>query len=512
MPDSALSALALGTSPAFYYGLDAAGLSKRFNTSAVINVADFPGVDRNGVADSAAGIQAAFDLAFGPASAPHGNGGKNRPVYFPVGNYKILTPLRGTAIWGGKIFGDGMLQSNITYSGPLTPVNADNIVPTLWFDACNFCELSNLSLGGPADPTNHRTACLWFGPSGVQGSSAHGNLISNLSTGGASFGVVHGSVASQANSENTYLNCRFGGPHETGFFCSGQNTLNIRIIGGGIDSCSVAGIRTNNGAQINVIQSVAFANNALDIDLVVTSRSVISGIRSESTQFCRFTSTGPWTLLNCHMSAGSGVVVGSVSGTTLTVTSITSGGNSALWPGRMVFGSDGINSLPNAYNSGAAGQGVTRIVQQLAGAPNGIGTYQLSQASTPGNIAAGTSFRIVPVFAELMGGSSLSAIDCGSNVNDAIIGDGNSVLFVHNNQWFEGGVDDLLTAFRGQVFAYDRPAVAPTVANLPTPRACLKGVRMFALDSSVTTFGATVAGGGSNAVPVWCDGAAWKVG
>ncbi len=48
-----------------------------------------------------------------------------------------------------------------------------------------------------------------------------------------------------------------------------------------------------------------------------------------------------------------------------------------------------------------------------------------------------------------------------------------------------------------------------TVATLP---AGVQGMRAMVSDASTTTFNATVAGGGSNAVPVFYDGAAWKIG
>ena len=49
-----------------------------------------------------------------------------------------------------------------------------------------------------------------------------------------------------------------------------------------------------------------------------------------------------------------------------------------------------------------------------------------------------------------------------------------------------------------------------TVAELPS--AADVGSRAFVTDSSVSTFGSTVAGGGSTKVPVYFDGTNWKVG
>lgn len=51
-----------------------------------------------------------------------------------------------------------------------------------------------------------------------------------------------------------------------------------------------------------------------------------------------------------------------------------------------------------------------------------------------------------------------------------------------------------------------------TVATLPDAASLGAGARAFVIDSSVTTFGTTVAGGGATGVPVYSDGTDWKVG
>lgn len=60
--------------------------------------------------------------------------------------------------------------------------------------------------------------------------------------------------------------------------------------------------------------------------------------------------------------------------------------------------------------------------------------------------------------------------------------------------------------------------VAATVQTTPSTFAQLPnavgntGARAFITDGSTATFAATVAGGGANKVPVYSDGAVWKVG
>ena len=51
-----------------------------------------------------------------------------------------------------------------------------------------------------------------------------------------------------------------------------------------------------------------------------------------------------------------------------------------------------------------------------------------------------------------------------------------------------------------------------TYAQLPNATDAGAGTRAFITDGSTATFGATVTGGGANKVPVYSDGANWKVG
>ena len=56
---------------------------------------------------------------------------------------------------------------------------------------------------------------------------------------------------------------------------------------------------------------------------------------------------------------------------------------------------------------------------------------------------------------------------------------------------------------------------AYTVAQLPAASIALRGTRSVVTDSNAALtagIGATVAAGGSNVVPVFCDGANWVIG
>jgi hypothetical protein len=51
-----------------------------------------------------------------------------------------------------------------------------------------------------------------------------------------------------------------------------------------------------------------------------------------------------------------------------------------------------------------------------------------------------------------------------------------------------------------------------TVADLPTGADMGFGARTFVTDANATTFRSVVAGGGANTVPVYWDGADWRIG
>jgi hypothetical protein len=65
---------------------------------------------------------------------------------------------------------------------------------------------------------------------------------------------------------------------------------------------------------------------------------------------------------------------------------------------------------------------------------------------------------------------------------------------------------------RDKIIGQLRSNVPVVVADLPSAVTTGVGSRAFVTDSSVSTFGTTVAGGGSTKVPVYSDGTNWKVG
>jgi hypothetical protein len=81
------------------------------------------------------------------------------------------------------------------------------------------------------------------------------------------------------------------------------------------------------------------------------------------------------------------------------------------------------------------------------------------------------------------------------------------------DQNYINDLTNILRLYFNQVdSAVNRPSTPVTVAKLSSAVISGVGARGFVTDSSVSTFGSTVAGGGSNKVPVYSDGTNWKVG
>lgn len=84
---------------------------------------------------------------------------------------------------------------------------------------------------------------------------------------------------------------------------------------------------------------------------------------------------------------------------------------------------------------------------------------------------------------------------------------------VEYDQNYINQLNNILRLYFNQIdSAVNRPSTPLTVADLSSAVISGVGARAFVIDSSVSTFGSTVAGGGSTKVPVYSDGTNWKVG
>jgi hypothetical protein len=293
-------------------------------------------------------------------------------------------------------------------------------------------------------------------------------------------------------------------------------------------SHSATGARTINAINLNmggivnvsgaatIISGCDMTEEMCDIRDTGANNIVVSGIRTESPNFAvvgsgtAATFNGDFAAVNLNSD-----VIATTNGPLLTVTSLSpvlgNTGPGYCFPGAYIFGTDGTTSLPVSVSPGA-----TKVLYQLSGSENTTGVFLMNQ-SPAGNLTTFTC-HVRPVFLDLQGGCCASLSECGAT-GGVILGNNNSQVRVRNNRFGPGTgtiTGDLFNGFFGRILEYDVSYIIgvdnETVANLPAPHSRWKGCRMYVIDSSVTTFGSIVVGGGPNTVPVWCDGTNWKVG
>ena len=100
---------------------------------------------------------------------------------------------------------------------------------------------------------------------------------------------------------------------------------------------------------------------------------------------------------------------------------------------------------------------------------------------------------------------------------------GNNGIVAPNTIYMKGGANVPTVANRMYTFMFNGTkwyettndlltSPSRTFATLPAANSVPVGTRLFITDSNTATFGNAAAGGGANAVPVFTDGTAWKVG
>lgn len=115
-----------------------------------------------------------------------------------------------------------------------------------------------------------------------------------------------------------------------------------------------------------------------------------------------------------------------------------------------------------------------------------------------------------------VGGASKFNIDKAGNVNaGAVFGSTYQASggFQLNNVFQMNGSQNGIVRLTGWGGGSLTIAATPyTVAGLPSAATAAAGARAFVTDANATTYGSIVAGGGSNGVPVFCNGTSWLIG
>ncbi len=245
----------------------------------VVNVKGMGAVG-NGTTDDRAAIQAAFDLAYGPAGSPHGISGRftNRPVYFPAGNYRVDAPLYLTNVYGGHIFGAGTMSSKLFNGGSPSgnTVVANGITPLIMTNGFSFSKMEGLNLA-TSGPT---TTCLYLFQNGAQGQT-NGDTFNDMLFEGAEAGVLIGYDANALCSEMLFHGCHAISCYGYGFRNINNNALNNMFIGGGASQCGIGYSVPTGSAHLH---GLSLANNTTDI-VCGSNPMTISAARTESANF-----------------------------------------------------------------------------------------------------------------------------------------------------------------------------------------------------------------------------------
>jgi hypothetical protein len=103
--------------------------------------------------------------------------------------------------------------------------------------------------------------------------------------------------------------------------------------------------------------------------------------------------------------------------------------------------------------------------------------------------------------------STIAQYPVSGNISTSGIITGNS-LVTYGNATIGGSLN---TSGYGVTAAFVK-TIPVTVASLPTAGSTFRGVRSFVTNATTTTFASIVVGGGTNPVPVYCDGTNWRIG
>jgi hypothetical protein len=253
----------------------------------VVNVKSF-GAIGDGSADDSGAIQAAFNVAFGSTAAPHGNAGRfqNKPVFFPAGNYRVVTPLTLRSVMGGFIYGAGSNCTRLFYAGviagaptPTSLIRTNGMAYSRWEDL-------HLSVAGD------NTVAFYMGWDNTGDVALNANQFANMkfeSTGGPLDGFQTQGILighdGYMGSENIFLNCVWDGFSHAALKTRNSNALSQTVIGGKVIN-SQTGLWAQLGS-IGAIVGVQFAGNTLyDISNNNADSMIVSGCTSTSANFC----------------------------------------------------------------------------------------------------------------------------------------------------------------------------------------------------------------------------------
>jgi hypothetical protein len=301
------------TTPLLSYAFSATGATTSRTLpdrlAEVVNVKDY-GAKGDGFTDDAAALQAAFDAAWGPVSAPHASNNRllNRPVVFPPGNYITTSTLYCQSVHGAWIMGAGSRMTTITYKGPISRTAKTNLIFTNGFAFARMEGISLVMTGG--NTAADKTVCFnwnwnWTNYPAVNTTQFY---MIDVSLSGASFGFLaadpteppgYGDECDSAS----FVNCRIESCN-IGLYTANWNAILGAFLGGSVTDCITTGI-WNAAAGIRSVCGTRFGGNGFDIVNYGGDAIMISGCYSASPNFVA--SGGHSSLVGCmHMATTAG--------------------------------------------------------------------------------------------------------------------------------------------------------------------------------------------------------------
>jgi hypothetical protein len=443
-------------------GHQTATLAQRFGS--VLDVKRDFGATGLGSLDDGPAIQHALDAIK--------TGGSARALYFPAGTYLTGQVLYITNTQGVRIFGDGMESTKIQYTGSNTAGNseasaassgggpaANTFTPVIMTNGFSYSSLSGMSLVNQAGSLTVGIY-LYQDDTASKGTTEQLN-ISNVfvygNSGSIAIGYIIGYPAQHLCSEIMFMNCVVNGATLYGWRNYAFNSLNNNLYNcGGVLNAVWCSIPTG---TMN-IYGASLAQNTLDIEVGGANGISIAGCRTESVKF---------------------IDVGTIGEAIVAINGCTQV-------------QSGDTTTAGFFLNAANGSPVTMI-----------GCRTQATVSNQGKISGS--------------GAQITIIGSFVDGTDPFSGLSSSTLCLINNYFSDTTPFTSTTATIIDLQGTHATGVWTTLSALPAAASYLKGVRSYVTDSTTaataTSFSlltSTLTGGGSNIVPVWCDGSAWRIG
>lgn len=309
---------------------------------------------------------------------------RNRPVYFPAGNYVIRKTLRLESIQGTRIFGDGQGSTKIHHEFsnlPETPTTERTCISTNGFSYNRVESISFSTAGGTSSVAFDLNADNGPSTGGVATVNCNSNTFIDCnfaSPGGIGCNIsdphppaLEGQPPAwkgYMGSEMVFIHCEVS--HcSSGWAISQQNALNYSFLQCSGSGCSLSAIRVNTGGMITVINGNFPGNGTAgdfttsDINLGGAYGSVIIATRSESQNF--LITGNPTTIIatSQNYAGGQSIFVKALSGSTVTLS------DSTTDMGRL-YGA-GLITLNNTVLGGYSAADITAITSST-GAAGGL--------------------------------------------------------------------------------------------------------------------------------------------